>query len=107
MVDTNGSNEKDIKLYSCVSETMFSGLSVPRHNFPSFYPFPKRQILDSSKLKEFADDGFRFDENVRKSSKRVENTVGKREIARYEQFLLFPRFFQKIVPQTGLVWEKV
>ena len=30
------------------------------------YPFPKRQILDSSKLKEFADDNFKFDENGRK-----------------------------------------
>ena len=48
------------------------------------YPFPKRQILDSSKLKEFADDNFKFDENDRKFSKRVENTVGKGEIARYE-----------------------
>ena len=27
--------------------------------------------------------------------KRVENTVGKGEIARYEQFLLFPQCFQK------------
>ena len=26
---------------------------------------------------------------------RVENTVGKGEIARYEQFLLFPQCFQK------------
>ena len=30
-----------------------------------------------------------------KFSKRVENTVEKEEIARYEQFLLFPRCFQK------------
>ena len=36
-----------------------------------------------------------FDENSRKFSKRVENTVGKGEIARYEQFLLFPQCFQK------------
>ena len=42
--------------------------------------FPKRQILDSSKLKEFADANFKFDENGRKFSKRVENTVGKGEI---------------------------
>ena len=28
-------------------------------------------------------------------SKWVENTVGKGEIARYEQVLLFPRCFQK------------
>ena len=27
------------------------------------YPFPKRQILDASKLKAFADDNFKFDEN--------------------------------------------
>ena len=38
-------------------------------------PFPKRQILDSSKLKDFADDNFNLDENGRKFSKRVENTV--------------------------------
>ena len=30
-----------------------------------------------------------------KLSKRVENTVGKGEIAHYEQFLLFPQCFQK------------
>ena len=35
------------------------------------------------------------DENGRKFSKRVENTVGKGEIARYEQFLVFPQSFQK------------
>ena len=28
-------------------------------------------------------------------SKQVANTVGKGEIARYEQFLLFPQCFQK------------
>ena len=53
------------------------------------------QMLDSSKLKEFADDNFTLDENGRKFSKRRENTVGKGEIARYEQFLLFPQCFQK------------
>ena len=45
-------------------------------------PFPKQQILDPSKLKEFADDNFTFDENGRKFSKWLENTVGKGEIAR-------------------------
>ena len=51
--------------------------------------------LDSPKLKEFADDNFRFDENGRKFLKGVESTVGKGEIARYEQFLLFPQCFQR------------
>ena len=40
-----------------------------------------------------ADDNFKFDENGRKFFKWVENTVGKVEIARYEQFLLFPQCF--------------
>ena len=52
-------------------------------------------MLDFSKLKEFADDNFKFDEDGWKVSKWVENTVGKGEIARYEQFLLFPQCFQK------------
>ena len=29
-------------------------------------PFPKRQILDLSKQKEFADDNFKFDKNGKK-----------------------------------------
>ena len=52
-------------------------------------------MLYSFKLKEFADDNFKFDENGRKFFKQVENTAGKGEIARYEQFLLFPQCFQK------------
>ena len=39
----------------------------------------------------------------------VENTVGKGEIARYEQFLLFPQCFQKAfypgVSKVVIVWE--
>ena len=68
-------------------------------------------MLDSSKLKEFADDNFKFDENGRKLSKEVENTVGKGEIARYEQFLLFPQCFQNdCFPGASkgvIVWEWV
>ena len=70
-------------------------------------------MLDSLKVKEFADDNFKFeengrnfskqventagkgDENGRNFSKRLENTEGKAEIAHYEQFLLFPQCFQK------------
>ena len=48
-----------------------------------FKPFPNDKILDSTKLKEFADDNSEFDENGRKFSNPVENTVGKGEIARY------------------------
>ena len=55
----------------------------------------KTKNLDPSKLKEFADNNSKFDENGRKSSKRVENTVAIGEIAHNEQFLLFPQCFQK------------
>ena len=53
------------------------------------------QTSNSSKLKELADDYFKFHINGRKFSKWVENTAGKGEIARYEQFLLFAGCFQK------------
>ena len=76
-----------------------------------FNPLPDNKILDSSKLKDFADDNFKFDRNGRKLSKPVENTVGKGEIARYEQFLLFPQCFQKACfPEASkgvIVWEWV
>ena len=68
-------------------ETLFGLLTI--------YPFPKQQILDSSKLKEFVDDNSKFDENGRKLYKQVENTAAKGEIARHKEFLLFPQCFQK------------
>ena len=47
----------------------------------------------------------------RKWQKQVENTVGKGEIARYEQFLLFPQCFLKACfPEASkgvIVWEWV
>ena len=76
-----------------------------------FNPLPDDKILDRSKLKQSADDNFKFDENSRKFSKRVENTVGKGEIARNEQFLMFPQCFQKTcfpeVSKGVIVWESV
>ena len=52
-------------------------------DYQVFEPVPKRQILNSSKLTEFADDDFELDERDTKFSKNVENTVGKEETARY------------------------
>ena len=44
-------------------------------------------------------------------AKRVKNTVGKGEIAHYEQFLLFPQCFQKAcfpgASKEVIVWEWV
>ena len=74
-------------------------------------PLPDNKILDRSNLKQSADDNFKFDESSRKFSKRVENTVGKGEIARFEQFLLFPLSFQKACfleeSEGVIVWKWV
>ena len=45
--------------------------------------FPKRQVLEPSILKEFAEDKFKSDENEGSFFKWVENTVEKGEIACY------------------------
>ena len=42
----------------------------------------KRQILDSSYSEQVTDNKFKFDENGGKFSERVENAMGKEEIAR-------------------------
>ena len=74
----------------------------------AFNPLPGNKF---SKLKEFADDNFKFYENGIKLSNQVENTVGKGEIARYEHFLLFPQCFQKAcfpgASKGVIVWEWV
>ena len=76
-----------------------------------FNPLSDDKILDSSKLKESADDNFKLDEHGRKLFRWVENTVGKGEIACYEQFLLFPQCFQKScfpgASKGVIVWEWV
>ena len=59
----------------------------------------------------FADDNFKYDGNGRKLSKRIENTLGKGEIARNEHFLLSPQCFQKACSPGAskgvVVWEWV
>ena len=57
---------------SFLAHTVFN--MIPKPKFPVL-PITRQQILNSSKLKQFADDNFKFDNNSRKFSKRVENTV--------------------------------
>ena len=72
-----------VTVIQCISELQIKGTYITLSIMTN---------LDSSKLKESADDNFRCDENSKKFFKRVEN---KREIAHYEQFLVFPQCFQK------------
>ena len=50
-------------------------------------PFLKQQILDSPKLTVFAGDNFKFRENGRKFSKRVQNKRAKMALDRSPDFL--------------------
>ena len=93
-----------------VENTVGNPFSICKHFF-FFNPFPNNKFWTIPKLKEFADENFKFDENGRKFSKMVENTVGKGEIARYKQFLLYPQCFQKAcfpgASKGIIVWEWV
>ena len=83
-------------LFRIVYNQHHSAKVYPLSHIPAFKPFPKQQNLSSPKLEEFADYNFNFDENGNEFSKNVqENTWGKGEIARCEQFLLFTHCFQK------------
>ena len=67
---------------------------------------------NQSKLKDhFNDDNLMFDEYGRKFFNREENTAGKGEIARYEQFFLFLQCFQKTctanTSKPGLLLDRV
>ena len=47
-----------------------------------------------------AEDNFKSNENGKQFSRRVENSVGKGEIACSEQFLHFSQCFERLVLQT-------
>ena len=70
-------------------------VSEPKHRHLTF---PKLHML--VKLKEFADDNFKFDENGRKFSKRVENTEETGAIAHYSNFSYSHNVFKRLVLQT-------
>ena len=70
-------------------------------------PFPGSLILSQTtnfktlpNLKELAGENFEFDKKGRKLSIWVENTVGKGEIACYEQYLFSRSVFKSFVLQT-------
>ena len=64
------------------------------HYLSHINPSQKQQILGPSKLKEFADNNIRFDENGGKFYKRVENT-GQRMNYSLRVISPFPTVFTK------------
>ena len=76
-------------------------------------PFPKRQILDYSKLKEFADDNFTFDKNGKKVLETGRKRRGKRRNCSLRAISPFPTVFsidlycRPVGKKTEFVWERV
>ena len=58
-------------------------------------PITRRQILDSSKLKEFADDNFKFDEDLQKVIQTGRKHCGKRRNCLLQAISPFPTVFSK------------
>ena len=56
-------------------------------------------MLDSSKLKEFAGDNFKFDKTSRKLFKGVENTVEKEKLLVMSNFSFSHSVFKRLVSQ--------
>ena len=57
--------------------------------------FPKQQILDSSKLKEVADNNFEYDKNAGKFTKKGRKHCGKRRNCSLRAISPFPTVFSK------------
>ena len=71
----------------------------------------RRQNLDQTKFKAFADDKLNVIKFIFSVFDGVEHIVGKRRNCLYKQFLLFPQCFQKAsfpdVSKGVIVWEWV
>ena len=64
------------------------------------YIFPKQPILDSSYLKEFTDNNFKFNENSGKFLKGQKMLLEKKTWLLMRNFLVFLQSFQRIVLHT-------
>ena len=62
---------------------------------PGSLTLANNKILDSSKLKAFADDKINMTKKLKFVLGRVKNIVEKGENAGYQHFLHFPQWFQK------------
>ena len=66
----------------------------------SLKPFPKRQILDSSKLTEFADDNFKFNKKGRSSQNGLKTMWEKKKLLVTSNFFFSHSVFKRLVLQT-------
>ena len=81
------------KIYKYMTSMWLSTLYLYYYS----YPITRRQILDSSKLKESADDHLKFDENGNKLSKRVETLWKKEKLPVTSNFSFSHSVFKRLV----------
>ena len=69
--------------------------------------FTRRQILDSSKLKKFADDNFKLDEKLQKVIQTSGKYCGKRRNCSLQAISPFPTVFSKgLFPKMTTFFDK-
>ena len=78
---------------------MFISISNKYNKNNHSKPFPKQHILDTPRLKEFADDNFIFHENSREFSKRIENTLEKQKLIVTSNFFFSHSVFKRLILQ--------
>ena len=66
----------------------------------AFNPFQQDKILDHTKLKAFADDKLNVTKRIIPVLDRVENLVGKGEIACTSNFSFSKNVFKRLLSQT-------
>ena len=76
-------------------ETIITSITLSYSVLHHLNSFPNGKFQPLQNWNSFQMTNFEFDENGGKISKRLENTGGKGEIARYKQFLFFPQYCQK------------
>ena len=91
-----GKGEKNVDQYSCWFSQCFqkAPISYLCNHRTVWLTLAQSTIFRLFQIERVCHDNFKFYENDRKVSKRIENTVVKGEIAHDEQFLLFPQCFQ-------------
>ena len=85
-------------------KSMESNRTVLNLELLNYFSNEKFRLLHAERICPWL---FKFYENGWKFSEMVENSVGKGGIAHYEQFLLFPRSFQKTQENMGLFMKEL
>ena len=75
-------------------------LLTPSHTIPTFNPLPDDKILDQTEVKSFADDKLSVIKTIISVFERVENIMGKGEIACASNFSFSHNVFKRLLSQT-------